>query len=278
MKKLCAPVLIAFHWSALTSCQALAQDLKTPDWQARASVQKKVAGHGNQVQTDTTRVRNSMELASMVVGAPAENVGKTFYWDRKEKEILLAAFLNARDDLGVAIANVKKGDTLAITSASGIASFDGKNGELVSSFIAVVATAAADVATNRTSAGVIKQLTITADSQFGSGGTHKRRDAFGRDPGGEKQYEKNEGGVLVCLPEAGGIYYSDLGKIKEKAERSDAIRPAHVKHGFFLRPNNPEHNRRHLTADGDLHLLVWDSKFEDNQGYYRVMVKLIRGD
>ena len=44
---------------------------------------------------------------------------------------------------------------------------------------------------------------------------------------------QDEGGILVCLPSAGGIYYATNG-IKTKTPRYPDTYPDHVKNAFFL--------------------------------------------
>jgi hypothetical protein len=46
------------------------------------------------------------------------------------------------------------------------------------------------------------------------------------------------------------------------------MRPPHVKGGFFLLPEyvKPGHNKRQIETDGDVYVLAWDWKFEDNRG------------
>ena len=109
---------------------------------------------------------------------------------------------------------------------------------------------------------------------------HKLRDAFGVDPGsGHKA--RQEGGVLVSLPEASGPYYSGDGDhknrwIKEPGDRMDANRPQHVVAAFFPMQSNSAQNTRPIGANGQVFVTPWDWQFDDNAGYYKVFVQLTR--
>jgi hypothetical protein len=225
----------------------------------------------------------------IAVGQHPDGFGGTVVWNRQEKEVFVVAFVNARDDLGVCIAGLKKGDRIQVTSASGIASFKRGGGPLVQSIAALagaVGTAIAPEAAPAIAAGE-----KFATSVFGGPTRGMPRDAFGQDPT-DGAYEKCEGGICISLPEARGTYYATEG-LRNHGPRYDHLRPAHVAHGFFpvredlkkmvgfLRfetvPGSAErHNTRTLTADGDVHIVAWDSNFDDNQGYYKIVMKITR--
>lgn len=111
----------------------------------------------------------------------------------------------------------------------------------------------------------------------------KRRDAFGVDPGsGHKA--KEEGGIIVTLPEAGGPYYSGDSDttsrwIQPDGTRTDDHLPRHIKLGtaFFPRQHAFSHNRRRVTGNGEIFVLAWDWKFEDNAGFYKVFIHIKKG-
>ena len=94
----------------------------------------------------------------------------------------------------------------------------------------------------------------------------KRRDPFGEDPGsGHKA--RQEGGVLISLPEARQAYYSGNGDheerwIKQPGTRDKAHYPSHVKHAFFLQSGSG--NARVTGAEGDFIIYPWDHDFGDN--------------
>ena len=222
-----------------------------------------------------------------VVGDAPPGFGKGFVWDRAEPEALLVLFINAADPLGVSIVGVQNGDYVEVLSPSGIASFsEDKGNPLASSIVGLVATGAT-VAVG--AAGlpevvpVINAAEKFAQEQFkATNAKTKKRDTFGVDPGsGHKA--RQEGGILVCLPEAGGTFYSGDGDHKERWIKGDGARtddrlPAHVFGSFFPRQGFGEHNRRKVTQTAPMYVVPWDWKFEDNAGYYKVFVKLTRGE
>jgi hypothetical protein len=222
----------------------------------------------------------------VAVGDGPQGFGQTFEWDRKDDKILLAVFLNAADELGVSIAGVKKSDVVQITSAAGIASFsEDKGNPLASSLVGLVA-AGTNVALGLTGNGefvpVVNAVESFAKDQFkATNAKNKRRDAFGVDPGsGHKA--RQEGGLIVTLPEAGGPYYSGESKsrwIKEDGTRTDDHLPSHIPIGtaFFPMHGATSHNTRTVTMDGDVYLVPWDWKHGDNAGYYKAFVLVHKG-
>lgn len=217
---------------------------------------------------------------------------KYIFWDRLNKEILFIAYLNAADDLGVAIGNLRVGDTVFILAADGMAAFAENQGNVhASSIIAAIASgeAIAPVAKDTPeSAAIIHAGAQFAMSHYGHDGSagfnkKKRRDAFGQNPAGNRVYERQEGGVLVCLPGSGGTFYSasemhpEYWIKREGAPRLDSIRPDHIRpHGFFLIRGSgaPNHNTRAISQDGEMFLVPWAYKFDSNKGYYQVLVKV----
>ena len=120
-----------------------------------------------------------------------------------------------------------------------------------------------------------------ANKQFGETRiAAKVRDPFGYDM--HKGYRaRQEGGVIVSLPEAGRAYYSGKAEnrwIKKPGDpRLPEYYPDHVRHAFFLTGLGRSKDKRTANADGDLIILPWDYNFEDNRGYYRLNLLLTRG-
>lgn len=235
------------------------------------------------------RLDSEDESSSQVIqaGEHPEGFGQSLVWDRKYKQLLAVMFVNPQDPLGVSIQGLQAGDTIQVTSASGIASFTKDEGNpIVSGFIGIVAEGAkvyATVSGYPQAAPLIDKVEEFAKDQFKeSDAKHKRRDPFGVDPGtGHKA--RQEGGVLVSLPMASGPYYSGNGSHKERwikkhEVRYDTIRPDHVQDAFFLVRGNPTHNSRKLRASGEVYVTAWDHRFDDNAGYYKIFMRLIRGD
>lgn len=220
----------------------------------------------------------------LLVGEAPVGFGKQILWNAKDLGLAVVAFLNAGDDLGVMISGVKATDTIEFVAAMGIASFaeEIKN-KGVPAFIGVIA-AGADVAASTFGQAELVPV-ITAAEEFAkkqfeeSEVKTKRRDPFGEDPGsGHKA--RQEGGVIVSMPEAGQIFYSGDGDhenrwIKKPGTRDRSHHPDHVKNAFFLQGRALDN--RKATADGDIIIAPWDFKFEDNFGFYRLHILLKRG-
>ena len=196
---------------------------------------------------------------------------------RDKKEVLVSAFINTADSLGVKIRGLQPGDTISIDSTRGLASFAGRDKikKALSSLAGVVAVGVGSKKPE--SAAFMKEVQKFADSLIELVPSRgKKRDAFGKEPG--SGYKRKEGGVLLCMPLSGGAYYA--GEIKRGGKRYDEKRPSYVKDAFFpIRVNvssskDRKHNRRIVQKDGSLIILAWDSNFEDNQGVYEVDVRV----
>lgn len=220
----------------------------------------------------------------VVVGEVPEGFGNWVQWSPEDAGLALLAFVAAGDLGGIMIQGVKATDTIEFVSADGIASFSEEtNNGGVASFIGIL-EAGANVAASSFGAPELAPV-ISAAAEFAKSRYReekvktKRRDPFGVDPGtGHKA--RQEGGVLVCLPEARGAYYSGNGDHKERwiqepGTRDLAHRPAHVEHGFFLERNSS--NQYTASLDGSIFIVPWDHKFEDNFGSYRLQILLRRG-
>jgi hypothetical protein len=231
----------------------------------------------------------STKSALTVVGGEGlpPGFGSGFHWDRAEQEALLVLFINAADPMGVSIDGLEAGDQVQVMSASGIASFARDRGNpLASSIVGLVATGAKIVVTAEGIPEAVPAITAAekfAKDQFkATNAKTKRRDAFGLDPSsGHKARE--EGGLLVCLPEGGGTYYSGDDShrdrwIKGNGVRTDDHLPSHIYGSFFPRQGEPVHNTRTVRQSGQMFVLAWDWKFEDNAGFYKVFLKLRRGN
>ncbi len=216
-----------------------------------------------------------------------EGFGHGFVWDRAESEAVLVVFVNAADSLGVCIDGLQAGDQLQVMSATGVASFsEDKGNPLASGIVGLVATGANLAATVLGAPEVAPVITAAekfAQDQFkATNAKTKKRDVYGVETGtGHKA--RQEGGVLVCLPEARGTFYSGNGDHKERWIKGDGVRtddhiPAHVFGSFFPRRESDAHNTRTVQQTGQAYLVAWDWKFEDNAGFYRVVVKLKKGN
>jgi len=224
---------------------------------------------------------NKPPPGGIVVGQAPNGFGQVVFWDRKDAEVMLVCYINSADSLGVAVANVATGDRVIVEMASGMASFTASDGSTAKGIIGVVATAASAGAAALgapQAAPLIKAAGDFAAAEFGKPSTGKVRDAFGKEKG---VLRRCEGGILVCMPEAGGPFYrADCIKGEDKGERTDDRLPDHMvnRGAFFPIQGNEPHNTRHAQGDGFLHVIAWDSKFEDNAGFYMVAIRLTRAD
>jgi hypothetical protein len=126
----------------------------------------------------------------------------------------LWACIPVNDETGIVIDNVQKGDTVLIYDGSGIASFKSTNMGLVKSAVGIanaIVNGVAVVATDGAAAPFLAGWNSVVDgvqSAIPSGAVnHGRRDMYGRDPG-TGDYAKNEGGLIVCMPESKGAIYA----------------------------------------------------------------------
>jgi hypothetical protein len=229
--------------------------------------------------------RSSSGNAAVEVGEQPQGFGKGFVWDRKDEQILLVLFINAADPLGISISGVQTGDTIQVTSAAGIASYtEDKGNPLASSLVGLIGAGAKvglGLGGFPEAAPFVDAAESFAKDQFkATNAKHKLRDSFGVDPGsGHKA--RQEGGVLISMPEASGPYYSGDGDhknrwIKAPGDRTDTNRPVHVVAGFFPRQSDSLHNTRPITGNGQVYVTPWDWQFDDNAGYYKVFVLLNR--
>jgi hypothetical protein len=219
----------------------------------------------------------------VIVGDPPAGFGKQFDWNRDDGAALLVVFVNAADPLGVCISGVKAFDTIEVTFPSGLASFSKDKGNPLASsiagLVAVGAKAVSDAYGHPEADPVIDAASQFAKNEFnGTGEATKFRDVYGRDPG-SGGWGLAEGGVLVCLPEAGGTLYSGDGDHRERwagqPRRTTERRspPKHVgRNGFFL--GEKSSNKHTCRKDGDIFILAWDEAYADNAGFYELHVLL----
>ena len=179
------------------------------------------------------------------------------------------ALVSATDGSGIAVDNVKEGDTFRIIDASGVCSFSKGKAKLVRSIVTVAASVAtAGVA----GAGLWKKVTDSMRAELDKHADDdsrgaKRRDAFGQEIGGGGNIAKEEGGLIVCLPPATGMVYSN-GKVR----RGDHKKPP-PNGAYFLQRGSISHA---ISADGVIRIGAFDSNFKDNAGCYEIKFSLTR--
>ncbi len=200
----------------------------------------------------------------------------------------LWASIPANDDTGIIIDNVMEGDTIMIYDASGICSFDKTNMALVKSIVGLANAIAGDVllyATDGAAEPFVQSWNTAVKSIGDAVGDadieHKRRDAYGRDPG-TGDYGKHEGGLIVCMPSSRGAIYAtsdyyladgskDHGRKTEyyssAAKNANAMYPCNVS-GAILQQT--------AKTAGAIHVLAFDENFQDNAGAYNVGLIVVR--
>lgn len=201
----------------------------------------------------------------------------------------LWACIPANDETGIVIDNVQAGDTVLIYDASGIASFKSTNMDVVKAAVGIanaIVNGVAIVATEGAAAPFLAGWNGVVDKvqdAIPSGAVqHGRRDMYGRDPG-TGDYGKQEGGLIVCMPESKGPiyatsdYYLDDGSKSGGRQTKYFSKATKAKNAFF--PCNVSGGTLQGTASmaGAVHVLAFDSKFSDNAGYYTVALLVLRG-
>jgi hypothetical protein len=219
-----------------------------------------------------------------VIGEAPDGFGKRVVWDPADAGLALAVYLAAGDSMGVSIVGVRPTDTIELVEASGLASFaEDIENEGVGAFIGIIAAGANIAAASfgvPEAAPAIAAAEKFAASRFPERQVKtKRRDPFGVEPDtGLKA--RQEGGVIVCLPQARGIFYSGNEDhqerwIKQPGTRDNAHRPDHVTGAYFLRRKG---QREMARVEGNIVIGAWDYFFTDNFGFYRLHMLLRRGN
>ena len=201
----------------------------------------------------------------------------------------LWACIPVNDETGIVIDNVQKGDTVLIYDGSGIASFKSTNMAFVKSAVGIanaVVNGVAVIATEGAAAPFLAGWNSVVDSVQGaipSGAVnHGRRDMYGRDPG-TGDYGKNEGGLIVCMPESKGAIYATSDYYLASGSKSGGRQikyysaATNAKNAFFPCNVNGGTMQGTATTAGAVHILAFDSKFTDNAGYYTVAIMVLRG-
>ena len=217
-----------------------------------------------------------------------------FKWDRVEREALFVMYVNAADPIGLTVEGLKAGDIVQITSISGLASFDEDDGNPTAAglvgLLATGAEVALTISGNPEFIPLVEGANKFAQDQFkATKSKEKLRDGFGLVPERKLNFPdvtipsfmaRQEGGIIVCLPEAGGAVYSGEGEerwVKKPGDRIDANRPKHATGCFFPIRSNETHNLRQLKSSGVVKILAWDHIFDDNAGFYEVVMHIQKG-
>ena len=221
---------------------------------------------------------------SIVVAEPDQpkGFGLTVHWDGDE-DLAVVGFVVTTDEYGIAVSGVTDADTFEVINAVGTATFtQEKSNEGVASLVTIVAAGAGLGAAAFGASDLVGPIKAVGDALAKafpeSQHPAKPRDAYGADPGSGK-FGRQEGGMLVCGPDAQGIYHSGNDDHQDRWAKSDKDRsddhvPAHCQHAFFVQRDNQQ---RPLDGDGTMIIAPWDYKFPDNIGVYRLEFILRRG-
>lgn len=198
----------------------------------------------------------------------------------KSTEWTIWALINVADEHGISVDDVKKGDTLTIEAISGIGYFEKHSGwwKVLST---VYKISGAFVPTGSAPANVITALsegTLPGDGRSDDDhGQSKPRDGYGRklDDGGK--FAEEEGGIVVCMPQASGPMYAHSGNhFKNDEDRSiqNLVDNSEMKNNCFF----PTRAREEISleADGILYIYAFDSNYRDNAGSYEVKFRIER--
>ena len=180
------------------------------------------------------------------------------------------AEISAADATGVAVADVKPGDEIRILDISGLCAFEGGDDKQgASSFIGTVAEA-----TTGPWAIALKALREVVPLLAGG---DKRRDGYGQEPG-KTQFHTDEGGIVLCFPDAGGVIYSNEDTRPPNTNTGGRVNPT-AAHGKFHFPIRGNRNPITVpgTKPGTLRIVAFDHKYTDNSGVYEVVFTITRG-
>ena len=187
------------------------------------------------------------------------------------------AEISATDDSGVSVDNLKEGDELRIIEISGVCSFaKGKSGLILSIIAAAsdVALGGAGAAAWKTAVSSMrkdldKHMAADAGTDDKDGG--KKRDGYGQEVGGGGNYAKNEGGIIVCLPRAGGVVYSS-----EKVRRNSTGRRSNAQRWWFFPTRSDFGKPWGIGHEGVLRIAAFDSNYNDDAGSYEIKFSITR--
>jgi hypothetical protein len=252
-------------------------------------IQAKQALHSATAQTvQAVHLSTNQPSTSSIiqVGNVPSGMGTEFDWDRSQQACLLGIAINASDPLGVAIGGLKAGDKVEILRATGVCSFDKDTGHpLLASLIGLLGEGtqdAIDAFVGTEFDNVIKSATTDLQNAAkGSGKGTMLRDPYGIEPGSNK-YGLSEGGVVVMMPQAGGIYYggsdrASLPHVFGQARGLPALLKPYTNTPLYFLGHAVPNGGAVCQADGVAYVLAWDFNYGDNAGTYQVVVRLTQG-
>ena len=187
------------------------------------------------------------------------------------------AAVDANDPIGVRV-RLRRTDVLRIDTISGFCSFS--TGSKVKRIAGMALSAAVPLA-----GGVIKTAleTVKKHGKFSAANAPttkgKARDGYGQVQG-KREFAAKEGGIIVCMPSAGGPIYADGETLDDSAEKDGRL-PRYVHQDFRDRCFFPCRKADGLmempaSKNGTAYILAFDAKHEDNAGVYVVEFTVIR--
>lgn len=224
-------------------------------------------GNSGTTGTPTTTTSNVITLPSSA---------DSDYWGFK-----IMVGVSSNDPVGAQIAGLEAGDYVGIGEMAGEASFSTVKVKLIKGIINVVNKIVgdtADILTDGAAEPVVDAWNDSLDlleKGFDNDKPDKERDAWGETKDGG--YAVDEGGVLVCLPQAGGSLHQNDIKLDNDAGSNGRL-PKYYPQGKAFFPCNLPGGLLYAeaTKPGTAYILAYDSKFEDNQGVYNLEVCVLR--
>ena len=187
------------------------------------------------------------------------------------------AAIDANDPIGVRV-RLRKSDVLRIDTISGFCSFS--TGAKVKRIAGMALSAAVPLAGGAitTALDTVKEHgKFTSDHAPTDKG--KARDGYGHVQG-KSVFAAKEGGIVVCMPSAGGPIYADDETLDDDVEKYGRL-PRYVHQDFRDRCFFPCRKPAGLmempaSKNGTAYMLAFDAKHEDNAGVYVVEFTIIK--
>ena len=186
------------------------------------------------------------------------------------------AAIDANDPIGVRV-RLRKSDVLRVDTISGCCSFS--TGSKVKGIAGIALSAAVPLAGSaiRTALETVKEhgkfSAANAPTTMGKAG-----DGYGQVQG-KREFAAKEGGIVVCMPSAGGPIYADDETLDDGVEKYGRL-PQYVHQDFRNRcffPCRKAGGLMEMPAlkNGTAYILAFDAKHEDNAGVYVVEFTVI---
>ena len=190
------------------------------------------------------------------------------------------AEIYANDATGVRLNNLEVGDVVKIRSISGWCTFSDKNRGSIAKEIFSLAAPFVGGALPSAAKTALDSLKKDAGFMSSEPTKGKARNGWGRVQG-KDEYAIKEGGIIVCMPGAGGpIASRDETRPHKDAEEHGRLPkyfPKGIQGSAFF-PCRGDGGQREMEApeDGAAWILAFDHEYKDNHGVYEVDFSVIR--